>query len=224
VQGSGEARPRPEGLRVLCCMAASKVTNGTGEAREQPGHVGPKISGPAMPIVWLAAAWSLRPLRWPGRAGHAAACLRTCRLIPSPSHAAGRLRSCLPGAASSRHPPPLLLCETRGSASCCGGAAPRMRLQGNIARQRRDAARRFVLRQATGAQRDSACAPGPQLPPELRAQLALSGRRPSARAPGLKPPPQSWVSRAVRQPLPAADLRAAATSNASSPLPEREGD
>jgi len=31
-----------------------------------------------------------------------------------------------------------------------------MRLQGNIARQRRDAARRFVLRQATGAQRDSA--------------------------------------------------------------------
>jgi len=98
-----------------------------------------------------------------------------------------------------------------------------MRLQGNIARQRRDAARRFVLRQATGAQRDSACAPGPQLPPELRAQLALSGRRPSARAPGLKPPPQSWVSRAVRQPLPAADLRAAATSNASSPLPERKG-
>ncbi|KAG2578884.1 hypothetical protein PVAP13_6NG137303 [Panicum virgatum] len=63
---------------------------------------------------------------------------------------------------------------------------------------------------------------------EMRARLcagaaAASGVEGAAGA--IWPPAlcSGWVSRAVRQPLPAADLRAAATSNASSPLPERKG-
>ncbi|KAG2580564.1 hypothetical protein PVAP13_6NG355950 [Panicum virgatum] len=67
----------------------------------------------------------------------------------------------------------------------------------------------------------AAVCPVTQLPVWRR--LIRSSRRPSARKLGLQPPPQAAVAGSRVRP-PAADLGTAATTNASSPLPERDGD